>query len=120
MGLLASGQSMLGQVMTAEGQSITYRRRTDSVPLMAMPDGPLDPNETSDGISISRNEVEFAINFSDIATIGLPEDGDMISWFWGGTTYLYKVLQTEQTRCYEWLDNRHLRLSVHTKFQGTQ
>ncbi len=69
---------MLGDVMTAEGQSVTYSRGPESLPITAMPDGPQAPVATLDGQTITRGEMDFGISFVDLESFGFPADGDEV------------------------------------------
>ncbi len=112
MGLLSSGQTMLANVMTAEGQSITYRRGATTKTLTAMPDDPQEGESESDGLTLRMLARMFAVNVSDLGALVAPEDNDEISW--GGMTF--QVLPMEAGgRCYDSMDNRNSRIAIHAK-----
>lgn len=118
MGLLSSGQTMLAAVMVAEGQSVTYRRGATSLTITATPDDPQDVAMSGDGLVIELGERDFAMNLSALGSLTMPADGDLIDWTNAATSkvYTYKVLPVSQgTRCFDWLDNHHKRIAVHTK-----
>ncbi len=110
---------MLAGVMKAEGQAIIYRRGRLSLSITANPDAANDPVQVGDGFSIGFGERDFAMDSADLGEFGLPVDGDLIQWTSAGTTYVYKVLPNEDSRCFDWLDNRNLRLAAHTKLMHT-
>ena len=116
MGLLASGQAMLGVAMEGESQPITYRRDATSLYFSAMPSG---PQETTDdggiGLGIDTSERDFSFAVSKLGALDLPVVGDEIDWAIGGKTYYFRVLSMNGTRCFDWLDNHQLRIAVHAK-----
>ena len=111
MGLLADGQTMLDEVMTAEGQSIVIRRGLIRVTTTATPDDQQEEEVTTDGLIIISSVRKFAMNTENYGALNLPQAGDMITIGSRG----YQVLPGASSRCFEWLDNRHLRISVNTR-----
>lgn len=110
---------MLGMVMAGEAQPIIYKRGHLTLNITANPDSPREPIQSGDGFSVSFGERDFAMNAADLGSFKMPEDGDLIQWASGGVMYVYKVLQTEGTKCFDWLDNHHIRLVAHTKLLHT-
>ena len=112
MGLLASGQAMLADVMTGEGQAITIKRDSSSLATVAAPDDPMEVEVNQDGLVIVSSNRRFAMNVADYGMFGLPVKGDTITI--GALVYLV-CPSPSSSRCYEWQDNRHSRMSIHTK-----
>lgn len=112
MGLLASGQTMLAGVMTAEGQSITYRRGVIVKAMIAMPDEQIEYDQTKDGLIIEVSARVFAINVADLEELALPEKADQINW---GALAFQVLPSATSSRCFEWLDNHKSRIAIHTK-----
>lgn len=106
---------MLAGVMVAEGQSITIQRGPNSVTLVATPDEPQEGEIGEDGLTIHMTSRMFAINAADMGVLETPRDGDRITW--GALTFL--ALPINGGRCYESLDNRNLRISIHAKRVAT-
>lgn len=112
MGLLAQGQTMLAGVMTAESQAITIKRDGASIPTVAAPDEPQEVEVNQDGLIIVSSNRRFGMNTADYGSFDMPLKGDTITL--GARVYL--VSSGPGTgRCFEWLDNRHSRISIYTK-----
>lgn len=114
MGLLADGQTWLKDVMSSEGQTITITRGATSVSLKSMPDDPQEGEINKEGLVVQLTSRMFAVNVVDLGALGMPQANDKITW--GSTTF--QVLPINDGRCYEFLDNRNSRISIHAKRVG--
>ena len=117
--MMQSGMTWLDAKCKAHmGISVVYRRGQDSVTLTATPGRTNYQTTTEDGAIIETKARDYLISRADLVLDGQeiePQVSDVIEETVGDRTYMHTVTENEGAKCFEFSDEYHTTLRVHTK-----
>lgn len=118
--LQAGLEWLAGRMATVAARTVYYHRA--GLGVVALPatvePTPRELNDQVFGTPIEYQNVDFIVRAADLVLGGAPvapERGDRVTDEYDGVRYTYEVMSPFARPPFDWADNRHHSLRVHTK-----